>query len=104
MSFAILSCSQDEQAIDEVFDNVTNGAVLRTQSVNTSSLNLLDLSSVFSVTVEEADAQDGALLQEVNMYVSLTDASEDNGFTPPSEALIRNVKAADFGVSSFGCE
>ena len=32
MSFAILSCSQDEQAIDEVFDNVTNGAVLRTQS------------------------------------------------------------------------
>ncbi len=102
MSFAILSCSQDEQAIDEVFDNLTFGAVLRTTNQNTTSLNLLDPSSVFSATLEEIDNEDGDLLQEVNVFVSLTDVSTDNGFTPPSEGLIRNIPRSEFGVSRFG--
>ena len=73
LSVVVLSsCESDDKAIDQVFDGVEYGAVLRKLEITSASYNLTDLNSAFSVIVEEQDEEYGALLSEVDVYVSKT--------------------------------
>ena len=89
-------CESDDKAIDLVFDGVSYGAVLRTLEVTGSSFNLSDLNSAFSVTVEEQDEEYGALLSEVDVYVS-------GGAAPAgTEALVQTIPASAFTTGERG--
>ena len=69
---SITSCAEEEGTIYDVLDYET-GAILRTLSVNNALFNSSDPSSTFSVTIEEQDEADGALLESVDIYVSIRD-------------------------------
>ena len=84
-------CESDDKAIDQVFDGVSYGAILRTIDVPGKSFNLTDLNSAFSVIVEEQDEEYGALLSEVDVYVS-KDGNEVMVNTIPASAFTTGDK------------
>ena len=87
LSVVVLSsCESDDKAIDQVFDGVSYGAVLRKIEIVSASYNLTDLTSAFTITVEEQDEEYGALLSEVDVYVS-RDGNEAMAFSVPASAF-----------------
>ena len=95
------SCQDSENTIDTVLDYET-GAILRTISVDSQLLNASDPNSLFSVTIEEQDEQDGGLLQEVRVLVELRDLTTD--FTTPAtgEVLVQTIPASEFSAGPVG--
>jgi hypothetical protein len=87
LSVVVLSsCESDDKAIDQVFDGVSYGAVLRKIEIVSGSYNLTDLNSAFTIIVEEQDEEYGALLSEVDVYVS-RDGNEAMAFSVPASAF-----------------
>ncbi|MFD2827275.1 hypothetical protein ACFSYG_12400 [Leeuwenhoekiella polynyae] len=100
--FNAISCDEDpDNAIYTVLD-YEKGAALRTIEVINASLNSSDPSSTFAVTVEEQDAQDGGLMESVDIYVSLRDLSPDNGTTDPNRSLVKTIAASEFSEGPVG--
>ena len=99
--FSITSCQKEEGTIYDVLDYET-GAVLRTLSVNAALFNNSIPTSEFSVTVEEQDAQDGALLESVDIYVSLRDLTSENGTTVAVDKFVKSFDASAFSTSPVG--
>lgn len=90
----ISSCETEDKAIDQVFAGVEYGAVLRKLEITSGSYNLSDLNSAFSVIVEEQDEEYGALLSEVDVYVSGGQAS--------GEAMVYTIPASAFTIGDKG--
>jgi hypothetical protein len=90
----ISSCESDDKSIDQVFAGVEYGAVLRKLEITSGSYNLSDLNSAFSVVVEEQDEEYGALLSEVDVYVSGGQAS--------GEAMVKTIPASAFTIGDKG--
>ncbi len=98
------SCTEKENSIPNgIYDGVTNGANLRTIKLIQSTFNFFDNNSKWSVELEEQDAQNGALFQEIKIYVSRTKAAiPASGGNPaiPSitdpEKFIKTVAASTF--------
>ena len=87
LSVVVLSsCESDDKAINQVFDGVQYGAVLRKIEIVSASYNLTDLNSAFAITVEEQDEEYGALLSEVDVYVSRS-GNEAMAFSVPASAF-----------------
>ena len=95
------SCQESENTIDDVLDYET-GAILRTISVENAVLNASDPSSAFIATIEEQDEQDGALLQEVNVYVQLRDLTTEYTTAATGDALAQTIAASEFSNGPVG--
>jgi hypothetical protein len=95
------SCQESENTIDDVLEYET-GAILRTISVENAVLNASDPTSAFVAIVEEQDEQDGALLQEVRVYVELRDLTSE--FTTPAtgDVLVQSIPASEFTTGPVG--
>ena len=93
-------CESDDKAIDQVFDGVEYGAVLRNLGIINQIFSLSDPNSFFGVTVEEQDEQYGALLDVVNVYTDYTD-NNGNGNSKP-DALVKTYAASDFTIGDKG--
>ncbi|NQY07386.1 MAG: hypothetical protein HRT68_14630, partial [Flavobacteriaceae bacterium] len=95
----IQSCSKDDKIIDQIFDDVTNGAVLRT--LNTPITDIVmgaTTNQVLSIDLEEQDAQNGGLFERVDVYWTFTDNSILPGAADLSfpEELFTSVPASAF--------
>lgn len=94
------SCGNDERIVDEVFDGTTSGAVLRTiSSINEIAIGAVD-PQFFNLVIEEQDAQEGDLLESVDVFITFTDASTG---TTTTEAMVENIPASEFSTDTpFG--
>jgi len=100
--FNTISCDTDpDNSIYTVLD-YEKGAALRTINVDNALLNSSDPTSTFMVTVEEQDAQDGGLLESVDVYVSVRDLTPDNGTTEANRALVKSFPASEFTEGPVG--
>lgn len=89
----MVSCSEAENTINTVMDDYVTGAVLRGWNP-TGEYNYFEpASSVFSVTIEEHDEQNGDLMQDVQIFVSLN----GNG-----EVLLKTLVPSDFTTGPTG--
>ncbi len=95
-SLLISNCSTEDKTIDEVRDNTTKGAVLKTIKEN-STFNFFDTSSSWSITVEEQDALKGGLFSQIKLYGKHT----TNGVTT-AEKLIKTIAASTFSPGPYG--
>jgi len=102
LALLIHSCSDSDKVIDGVFDDVESGAVLRTISVNNATLNSSEPDSEFSVTIEEQDAQDGSLLESVDVHVTMNDLTPDNGESVADDVFVKSIPASMFEPGPFG--
>ena len=104
--FGTTSCEQDSNnTIDQVFDGVTSGAVLRTIAIVSNELPLGSTDAAFTVEIEEQDAQGGDLLESVDVYLTFADGSADEGDSSAAntdEVFIRNIPASEFSPGPFG--
>ncbi|WP_416440157.1 hypothetical protein ACH3O9_10495 [Leeuwenhoekiella sp. A16] len=96
------SCSSDDKVVDNVLDTVTRGAVLRTVSLNSSNFNAFDPESIFSVTLEEQDVEDGGLMSSVDVLVSFTDNQDDPVDISVEEQLLLTLQPSDFTTGPNG--
>ena len=96
--FSFSSCEDSNTVVDQVVADTQAGAILRTISdpSNSNVLNSSDSDSFFSQMVEAQDEKDGALLESVDVFVSIRDLSPDNGVTVASDFLIKTIPASDF--------
>lgn len=98
----MVSCSSDDKIIDEVFDTVERGLVLRTVNTISSSYNIFDTSSQWGVTLEVQDAENGNLLSEVRVFVAFTENTPTGGNLSTAEFPITTLTPADFSQGPFG--
>lgn len=96
--FSFNSCGDSNTVVDQVVADTLSGAILRTISdpSNSNVLNSSDSESFFSQMVEEQDEEGGALLESVDVFVSIRDLSPDNGVTVASDFFIKTIPASDF--------
>lgn len=92
IALTAFSCQESDNAIDQVFEGTTYGAILRTVSLNSGEFNSYDLNSKFDVDIEEQDQEDGALLDNVEVYL------EFKG----TEVLLKSIPAAAFTAGPYG--
>ena len=93
-----LSCSEDKP-VNILLDTVERGAILRTISVSGNTFNVLDTSSEWSVQLEEQDAEQGGLFQEIKLYGSLIDNTPEGGTTNVDEALVKTIPSSSFSAT-----
>ena len=98
----LVGCEQEEKfPLESITNELINAGGLRGISINSGNFNFLDLqNSEFSITVEEWDNEDGGLLQDVDVFVSFSDNSPENGESTPSESLVKTIPASAFSVDS----
>ncbi|NLP58774.1 hypothetical protein [Lutibacter sp. B1] len=99
---AISSCKDPDNAIYDVFDDTTQGAILRTLDYVSVNFNLFDPSSTFEVVIEEQDVENGALLSKVDVYVSFEDNKDDGTDYSKPEILVTSFDASEFTKSANG--
>ena len=95
-------CSDDDKAIDQVFEGVTNGSFIRTVEFIQADLDLNDPDDRFDVIIEQQDVEDGGLLESIDVYASFIDRNPDNGMISDSEVLIDNIKKEDIATGPVG--
>lgn len=95
-----ISCKDDDKLpLEAITDKVGKAGGLRTINIISPTIDLNDIAnSQFSVEVEEWDAEDGALLESVDVFVQFQDFTEANGESSKPEVLIGNVPASVFTV------
>ena len=91
------SCSSDDKLIDQLFNTVQRGAVLRTIAITSPTFDFLDTSKSWSVNLEIQDEQKGTLVSDIKVYASLV----KNG-TAGSESLIKTISTSSFAPGPFG--
>lgn len=102
-AFSLNSCDTDpNNTIDQVFDDVDSGAILRTIDVISGELPIGIEGAGFSVEVEEQDAMEGDLLRSVDVYVAFDDNSEDNGDSSAAEVQVTTIDRSAFTDGPFG--
>ena len=97
-----ISCEADDKVVDQVLNDYTVGAILRTRNQEGSPYNSFVPESEFTVTVEEQDAEFGDLLQSIQLYASFDDNQDDPTDSSVSEQLIETFMASDLTIGSRG--
>jgi len=98
----LIGCQKPNNEINYILENVQKGAVLRTISSDGEYNFYAPVTSIFKLTIEEHDIDNGALMQNVEVYLSHNGNSEvlhktilPNEFTTGPTGLPRN----DFQLS-----
>ena len=103
-----MSCSDSDEVVDAINDNVTRGAILRTLDLVSnavainSATNVLEPGEEFSVVLEYQDNEDGNLLDVMNVFVSYDDNTDDDVDNSRPEALLEVIPASAFTQGSRG--
>ncbi|PQB05403.1 hypothetical protein [Aureitalea marina] len=98
------SCTEEDNTIDQVFDGVSSGAVLRGIQTISNELPIGNDDASFSIELEYQDNQDGALLESMDIYIKYADNSPDEGDSggTQEEKFYGNVAAGQFTEGPFG--
>jgi len=96
LTLSVVSCSESDNTIDNLLDNVETGAIVRTLEEISDELNLNDTSSSYAIRVEEQDEEFGALFGSLDIYVTF------DGDVERPETLLKTYTPADATESDNG--
>jgi len=110
LTILIVGCDSDEKIVDRVIDEVTSGAVLRTRDTDNNMsyndvINAFTPESNYVLTIEEQDALNGELLDNIEIFARFVentkddanmDGTDDDDNLTTEEGLIRTLTIADF--------
>lgn len=98
-----LACESSNKTIDDVFAEVTRGAVLRATTPGTEiaaqELSFSDPSASITTAFEVEDNAQGANLQDVEVYASFNSATAG---TSTAESLVTTFPASSFTTNADG--
>lgn len=93
----IQSCETDLKTIDEVYNNIERGAVLRTVEIINPTFDFNNTSSEWIITIEAQDIEDGKLLSEIRVYSAFV-----NDGNIETEVLVKTISPSGFTTGPFG--
>ncbi len=102
----LFGCAEGDTVFDQIVDNETRGAVLRTVELlnNEIAFNLEDGTiaddTFFGVVLEAQDQQNGDLLEFVEVYIGYRDNTGGENTVP--EALAETIPASEWSTGEFG--
>ncbi|WP_318311981.1 hypothetical protein [Flagellimonas crocea] len=104
------SCDYEDKVVDQVLEEYTSGAVLRTLETTPDELDeafdMFRTENSFSVTVEEQDEAEGALIDRVDLTVDYIDNNKtDDGAADDvsvSGVAYSTIPASAFSIGSRG--
>ena len=103
---ALLStaCDDGDKIVDDIVASEARGAVLRTVNVVSDEIPIGQGDADFAVELEVQDQQNGRLVQSVEVWVSFTDTTVEEGETDFStgEVLAQTLDATTFSDGEFG--
>jgi hypothetical protein len=94
-------CSTEDKVIDQVFDNVQSGIILRNIEIESGEFDNDDpATAAFKALVEIQDTQNGSYTNTIKVYASY----EDNNGTGNSreETLVKTIASTDFFRADSG--
>jgi hypothetical protein len=98
LALVVFACETENTVIDDVFDTVENGAILR-QVSSSGAIDLFNTASTVSVTLEYQDAEGSTLLSNVNVFLSFVDKNgTDDSF---SNVPLGTIDASAFSPSLY---
>jgi len=97
-----IGCNTDEKAIETVLEDVERGAFLRTLQINNCEFDINDLSSTFSIDIQEQDLEEGDLMELVNVYAMFLDNTVQGTNYTSNEVLLQTLSPDEFSPGSFG--
>ncbi len=95
----LLSCNNDEKAIDLVFDGAETGAILRTASISnlTFDTTFADRPIEFRLEYQDnTDSAEGTLLNTVDIFISFVDNTLENENNSKPSTLFKTLSVNDF--------
>ncbi len=104
----VSSCDESDLPFDQIVQNETRGAILRTIAINENEVlydvaNSAVLGGGFSVVLEQQDQEGGDLLSSVEVYFGFRDNTEQSGTgNDRDEILVTTIPASAFSVGEFG--
>lgn len=98
---SVIACDEDKTTVDTVFSDVQRGAIFRTISAKTT-YNVFDDTDEFRVTAEVEDHESGALLQDVDVFLSFVDNTNDGINNAKPEIQIGTIDASAFSTNNNG--
>ena len=97
------SCEDGDKVFDQIVENETRGAILRTVNVISNDLPIGDASGNFSVELEIQDQENGTLVDNVEVYIGFNDNTENVGpGTNVAESLFETISTSGFSLGEFG--
>ncbi len=87
------SCNSD-LVVQQVNAGVTHGAVLRTKAIVNKTFDFFDTSSQWIVSLEEQDAENGALFASINVYAKMNSGG--------TEVQVKTISASSFTTGPNG--
>ncbi|WP_047246281.1 hypothetical protein [Maribacter thermophilus] len=104
VSAGFLACESSNKTIDDVFEEVTRGAVFRSTTsaseVAAQEFSYEDPNAQYSVTFEVEDNAQGELLDNVEIYTSFTSIADDALST--TSTLLKTISASEFTPNEDG--
>ncbi|MGB0294380.1 MAG: hypothetical protein ACPGAO_06085 [Flavobacteriaceae bacterium] len=98
LALIVFACETENTVIDDVFDTVQNGAILR-QVSTAGAIDLYNTASTVSVTLEYQDAEGSTLLSNVSVFLSFVDKNgTDDSF---SNVPLGTIEASEFSPSIY---
>ncbi len=93
---SIVSCTDGDKAIEEVFAETERGTILR--NINRVSKDFIhtDFESVFELEVEEQDIEGGNLLDFVRLHIEFRDRTIDGSDNSTQEVILKDIPSNAF--------
>jgi hypothetical protein len=85
----VMGCGDD-------YHNTLRGAQLRSIEIGSDSFNVCNTSSFYSITIEVEDYENGNLLDNVTVFVSFVDITDDGISYPTAEEQFTVIEASEF--------
>ncbi|WP_299209165.1 hypothetical protein [uncultured Dokdonia sp.] len=99
-TITLWSCSDDDSNV--FADDFDNGAVLEIVATGNNSVSSDTLEGGLNTTLEYRDAENGVLLDKLNVYITFIDNTENAGDSSNAivrqEVLLRAVDATEFSI------
>lgn len=96
LAILFIACNTDEKTAEVVADGIEHGAIIRTIFIDNAEFDINDTNSIFSVEIEEQDAEFGELLEGVDVYVRFKDNTISNTSLTTEEFKIKTLILDDF--------
>ncbi|MEX0273857.1 MAG: hypothetical protein AB3N16_05720 [Flavobacteriaceae bacterium] len=97
------ACGDGDKVFDEITDNETRGAILRTINIVSNELPIGQADGNFTVELEVQDQENGTLVDNIEVYVGFNDNTATVGpGTNVDETLFETINKSSFTIGEFG--
>ncbi|WP_100169608.1 hypothetical protein [Croceivirga radicis] len=107
LALLVASCAEGDNVVDEIFDNETRGAILRTVNFETNEIPIGASDYTFEVDLEVQDQQNGTLVDAIEVYLGFVDntfedTENETDRIVREEVLYETLNASTFTTGEFG--